>query len=141
MDDRYAVVDGDEVVEIAPDADEAAEERDRLGSQDGFEPSVYRVSFHEAAFGDGGSDEGAVAAQFPLESPPDDSLVNVVESLPQADPDTLEQSAEGEGHFVMECDEGEVDDEAVLTALEDAGYTRRDVFAVPNRVKQKFEPL
>lgn len=134
MDDRYAVVDeGDErVLGVYAEAKEASRNRDEAAENDGVdEPVVYRVSFHEREREE--EDETADAET-------EDALVEAVSSIPDADLDTLERDDDGTGSFIMRCDEDEVDDEIVERRLNEAGYERTGVFAIPNRVKQKFGP-
>ena len=142
MDDRYAVVDteDDEVLGIYGGVDEAIRKRD-IAEDDGFDPTVFRVSFHDVDLADAGDVETAEAADKPeTDDGSYDTLAEAVSSIPDADPDTLETRDDGTGSFVIQCNEEEVDYGLVESRLNEVGYERTGVFAIPNRVKQKFGP-
>lgn len=142
MDDRYAVVDteSDEVLGLYGDADEAIRKSDNA-EDNGFETTVFRVSFHEVDIGDAGEAETVETSDKPeTDDGSYDSLAEAVSSIPDADLDTLETRDDGTGSFVIRCDEEEVDYDLVESRLNEMGYERTGVFAIPNRVKQKFGP-
>ncbi|WP_435093449.1 hypothetical protein [Halorubrum sp. N11] len=71
----------------------------------------------------------------------DDDLREAVESLPDADPDSLVQLDSGRGHFVFNADADEQDVDEIDDVLEDAGYERDGHLPVPGMVQQNFRPI
>ena len=70
----------------------------------------------------------------------DDALVEAVEAIPDADPESITQYDDGRGHFVINSDEDDQDVEEIDDALEAAGYERNGVLAIPDMVQQNFLP-
>ncbi len=71
----------------------------------------------------------------------DDALVDAVESIPDADRDSIAQYDDDCGHFVIHSDADEQDVDEIDAALEAAGYERHGRFLVPDRFQQNFRPL
>lgn len=71
----------------------------------------------------------------------DDDLVDAVESLPDADPDSLVQFDSGRGHFVFNVDAGEQDVDEIDEALQAASYERDGYLPGPGIVQQNFRPI
>ena len=71
----------------------------------------------------------------------DDDLREAVESLPDADPDSLVQLDSGRGHFVFHVEADEQDVDEIDDVLEDAGYERNGHLPVPGMVQQNFRPI
>ncbi|WP_058366380.1 hypothetical protein [Haloparvum sedimenti] len=71
----------------------------------------------------------------------DDALIEAVESIEDADPDSLVQIESGRGHFVIKSNEADQNVDAIDEALERAGYERDGVVSVPGMVQQNFTPL
>lgn len=70
----------------------------------------------------------------------DEDLVEAVETIPDADPDTIAQYDDGTGHFVINSNEEDQDVDEIDEALNDAGYERNGVLPVPEMVQQNFKP-
>ncbi|ELZ40697.1 hypothetical protein [Halorubrum tebenquichense] len=71
----------------------------------------------------------------------DDDLVEAVEKLPDADPDSLVQLDDGRGHFVFNVDADEQDVDEIDEVLAEAGYERNGHLPVPGMVQQNFRPI
>jgi len=71
----------------------------------------------------------------------DDDLVEAVEQLPDADPDSIAQADDGHGHFVFNAEPEEQDVDQVDEVLEAAGYERNGHLPVPGMVQQNFTPI
>jgi len=71
----------------------------------------------------------------------DDELVEAVENLPDADPDSIVQADDGHGHFIFNADADEQDIDEIDEALEAAGYERNGHLPVPGMVQQNFTPI
>lgn len=70
----------------------------------------------------------------------DEDLKEAVESIPDADPDTIALYDDGTGHFVIHNERN--DDEfieQVDEALEEAGYERDGHLPVPEMTQQNFK--
>jgi len=71
----------------------------------------------------------------------DDNLVEVVEQLPDADPESIVQADDGHGHFVFNADADEQDVDQIDEVLEAAGYERNGHLSVPGMDQQNFTPI
>ena len=71
----------------------------------------------------------------------DPDLVEVVEQLPDADPESIVQADDGHGHFIFNADADEQDTDEIDEALNDAGYERNGHLPVPGMVQQNFTPI
>jgi len=72
---------------------------------------------------------------------PDDELVEAVEELPDADPDSIVQADAGHGHFVFNAEADEQDTDEIDEALNEAGYERNGHLPIPGMVQQNFRPI
>lgn len=72
---------------------------------------------------------------------PDDDLVEAVEAIPDADPDSISQYEDGHGHFVINSDEEDQDVHEIEEHLGAAGYERNGILPVPGMVQQNFRPM
>lgn len=74
---------------------------------------------------------------------PDEDLVEAVEQIPDADPDTISQHDDGHGYFIINANLNDLEDddlEAIDGPLLEAGYELDGVLAPPGMVQQNFTP-
>ena len=71
---------------------------------------------------------------------PDPDLLEAVEEIPDADPDSVQQYEDMHGHFVINSEEEAQDVDVIDKHLSKAGYERDGVLAVPDMVQQNFAP-
>lgn len=71
---------------------------------------------------------------------PDPDLLEAVEEIPDADPDSVQQYEDMHGHFVINSEEEAQDVDVIDNHLSEAGYERDGVLAVPDMVQQNFAP-
>ncbi|MGQ3412059.1 hypothetical protein ACT4ML_07315 [Natrinema sp. LN54] len=71
----------------------------------------------------------------------DDALVGAVESIPDADPDSIAQYDDDCGHFVIHSDADDQDVDEIDEALKEVGYERDGHIPAPGMVQQNFRPL
>ncbi|AXR82295.1 hypothetical protein [Natrarchaeobaculum sulfurireducens] len=71
----------------------------------------------------------------------DDALEEAVESIPDADPDSIAQYDDGRGHFLIESNADEQDVDEIEDALGAAGYERDGHVPVPELTQQNFRPI
>ncbi|WP_137288804.1 hypothetical protein [Natronorubrum halophilum] len=71
----------------------------------------------------------------------DEDLVEAVESIPDADPDSIAQYDDDRGHFLIHSDADDQDVDEIDEILEDAGYERDGYLPAPDMVQQNFSPI
>jgi sugar phosphate isomerase/epimerase len=70
-----------------------------------------------------------------------EALEAAVESIEDADPDSITLYDDGTGHFLIKSDADEQDVDAIDEALEDAGFERDGHIPVPDLTQQNVRPL
>lgn len=71
---------------------------------------------------------------------PDPELAEAVESIPDADPDSLDQHADGTGSFMIRSSQDEQDTEEIDAELDGTGYERDGIMEGPEGVLQFYRP-